>query len=236
MSSKPKVAVIGGVGTGLGLVLSRRLLDAGYHVGAIARSESGLNDVAAMLQSDHFHPVACDLGNAKEVDHAFLEIESRLGEVSTYIHNAARLLHQPFMQTGSTDFEQLWRVICLGAVNGTQRALPGMLSAGRGEVLYIGATASVKGGAEFTAFSSAKFALRGLAQSLARELGPQGIHVGHIIIDGIIWSERIAEKYGLHQRQCLDPDAVAASCLHLLQQPRSAWSHELDLRPDVEPF
>ena len=100
----------------------------------------------------------------------------------------------------------------------------------------IGATASVKASAGFSAFGSAKFALRGLAQSLARELGPRGIHVAHLIIDGVMWGERADERFQMQREQCLDPESVARTCLHLLEQERSAWTHELDVRPDVETF
>ena len=126
--------------------------------------------------------------------------------------------------------------MCLGAVYGSQRVLPGMLQAKRGALPLIGATASVKAGASFSAFGSAKFALRGLAQSLARELGPRGIHVAHLVIDGVMWCERADERFQIQREQCLDSESVARTCLHLLEQQRSAWTHELDIRPDVETF
>jgi NAD(P)-dependent dehydrogenase (short-subunit alcohol dehydrogenase family) len=126
--------------------------------------------------------------------------------------------------------------MCLGAVHGSQRVLPGMLRSGHGVLLFVGATASVKAGAGFSAFGAAKFALRGLAQSLARELGPRGIHVAHLVIDGVIWGERAAGAFGMTRAQCLEPDALAHTCLHLIEQDRCAWTHELDIRPDREPF
>jgi len=114
--------------------------------------------------------------------------------------------------------------------------LPGMLEAKHGSLLFIGATASIKAGANFSAFGCAKFALRGLAQSLARELGPEGIHVAHLVIDGVIWGERAENEFKIQRANCLEPESVACTCLHLIDQERSAWTHELDIRPDVETF
>ena len=110
-----------------------------------------------------------------------------------------------------------------------------MLENGGGEIIFIGATASMKGNAGFSAFASAKFALRGLAQSLAREFAPQGVHVAHLVIDGVMWGER-AKNWGMTMEQCIKPKAVAETVLHLVQQDNSAWTFELDLRPDVENF
>ena len=142
----------------------------------------------------------------------------------------------PFLETEPAVFEDLWQTTLMGAVHGAQRVLPGMLERGGGAILLIGATASVKAGASFSAFGTAKFALRGLSQSLARELGPRGIHVTHLIIDGVIWSERARVQYGMTSEQCLKPESVADTCLHLIEQDRSAWTQELDIRPGVEAF
>jgi NAD(P)-dependent dehydrogenase (short-subunit alcohol dehydrogenase family) len=188
------------------------------------------------LGPERFLPLACDLADAAQVDAAVTEAEVGSGPPGIYVHNAASLHMQPFLETEPGDFETLWRTACLGAVHGAQRVLPAMLAAREGALLFIGATASVKAGARFAAFASAKFALRGLAQSLARELGPQGIHVAHLVIDGVIWSERARDQFKMTQDRCLNPQAVAATCLHLLQQEPSAWTHELDIRPDRETF
>jgi NAD(P)-dependent dehydrogenase (short-subunit alcohol dehydrogenase family) len=228
--SNDKVAVVAGVGDGLGLALCERLLGAGYAVGGLSRSampRPGLGD--------EYLPLPCDLTEPAAVDNAVSAIEQAFGPATVYVHNAAYLLHKAFLQTSARDFRTLWEVACLGAVHGVQRVLPGMLAAGQGSVLFAGATASVKAGGGFAAFASAKFALRGLGQSLAREYGPQGIHVAHVVIDGVIWSSR-AEGYGYRQDQCLAPQAIAETFLNLIEQPRSAWTQELDLRPDAEPF
>ena len=229
-----RLQAVPGIGPGLGMALCRRLAHDGYRVAGLARSSEPASALAAELE--RFFPVACDLTDPGQVDQAVTEVEQRFGPVDVYVHNAARLHFQPFVETDSAEFESLWRTMCLSAVHGAQRVLPGMLERKNGVLLFIGATASVKVGANFAAFGSAKFALRGLAQSLARELGPKGIHVAHLVIDGVLWGERARDSFNMTQEQCLDPQAVAGTCLCLIEQDRSAWTQELDLRPDVENF
>ncbi len=236
MTDPTRTAIVAGIGPGLGGALCRELTGAGYRVVGLARSAGPGEALLKALGPERFLPLACDLADAAQVDAAISQAEDRFGPPGVYVHNAARLHMQPFLETDPGDFETLWRTTCLGAVHGAQRVLPAMLAAGEGALLFIGATASVKAGARFAAFASAKFALRGLAQSLARELGPQGIHAAHLVIDGVIWSDRARDQFQMTREECLDPGAVAASCLHLLQQQRSAWTHELDIRPDREGF
>ena len=228
--------IIGGLGPGLGLALSNLLIESGYRVAGLSRSERDHSSLSASLDSDRFMTVGCDLADVNQVSHAFKQIEDHFGPTSVYIHNAAGLHMQPFIETSPQTFQQLWQSMCLGAIHGAQQALRTMLERHSGTLLFIGATASIKAGANFSAFGSAKFALRGLAQSLARELGPQGIHVAHLLIDGVMWGERARNSFGMTQDQCIDPAAVAQTCLHLIEQDRSAWTHELDIRPDVETF
>ena len=234
--TKPDTAIVAGVGSGLGKTLCRQLTSAGYRVAGFARTTAASQDLSDGLSPDRFLAVRCDLTDAAQLDAAVSEVEARWGPPSVYVHNAAPFHTQAFAETEPQTFESLWRTMCLGAVHGSQRVLPGMLQAKGGTLLFIGATASVKAGAGFSAFGSAKFALRGLAQSLARELGPRGIHVAHLIIDGVMWGERADTRFQMRREQCLDPESVARTCLHLLEQPRSAWTHELDIRPDVETF
>ena len=236
MTDETKTAVVAGLGAGLGSALCHQLTAACYRVAGLARSDTVGAALLEELGRERFLPLCCDLTDAVQVDAAMAEVEARFGPVDTYIHNTARLHMQAFVETAPDEFESMWRTICLSAVLGAQRVLPAMLERGRGSLLLIGATASVKAGANFSAFAAGKFALRGLAQSLARELGPRGIHVAHLIIDGVMWSERARDRFGMTEAQCLDPDAVAGTCLHLLEQDRSAWTHELDIRPDVETF
>lgn len=236
MTNQKRTAIVAGLGAGLGGTLCRQLADAGYHVAGFARSDAGYQAIPDTLGADRFMPVSCDITDASQVDEAVSKVEDQFGPASVYIHNAAHLHMQPFLETAPDEFESLWRTVCLGAVHGVQRVLPAMLEAKSGTLLFIGATASIKAGANFSAFGAAKFALRGLSQSLARELGPQGIHVAHLIIDGVMWGERARDSFGMTEDQCLAPRAVAQTCLHLIEQDRSAWTHELDIRPDLEAF
>lgn len=236
MTTQPETAIVAGVGPGLGAALCRRLAADGYRVAGLARGTAARPDLSAELGPDRYRALSCDVTDAAQMDAAIAQIEARWGPASVYVHNAAPFHRGAFTDTDPATFESLWRVMCLGAVHGAQRVVPAMLEAKRGVLLFIGATASVKAGAHFSAFGSAKFALRGVAQSLARELGPQGIHVAHLVIDGVIWSDRARDAFGLQRGQCLDPDALASTCLHLIGQDRSAWTHELDIRPAAEAF
>lgn len=236
MKQISKTAIVAGVSAGgLGESLCKQLTDAGYRVAGIARSKKH-HALIETLGENRYLGISCDLTDADSVNQAITQIEEHFGPASVYIHNAARLHMQPFLETGVDEFESLWRTMCLGAVNGIQRVLPTMLERKQGSLVLIGATASVKAGANFSAFSSAKFALRGLAQSMARELGPEGIHVIHAVIDGVIWGERARDSFKMTETQCLTPDAIAQTCLQLIEQAPSAWTHELDIRPYVESF
>lgn len=229
--NKQKVAIVAGSGPGLGMSLCRQLIEDGYAVAGLTRSGSKNGG-----PDENFLPLACDLAQQESVDGAISEIENALGTASVYIHNASAFLMNDFLETSPDDFTALWQTTCLGAVHGIQRVLPNMLKNHSGSILVTGATASIKASAKFTAFGMTKFALRGLIQSLAREYGPQGIHFAHVIIDGVIWSERAKNQYAMQEQQCLNPDAIAKSYLHLINQDRSAWTQELDIRPDVEVF
>ena len=236
MSERKKTAIVAGVGAGLGNDACEKLVDAGYCVAGLSRSGSGSDELIEKLGSDNYLHVSCDITDAARVDSAVSEVESHFGAASVYIHNAAYLHIRAFDETKPVEFESLWRTMCLGAVHGSQRVLPSMLTDKSGVLLFIGATASVKAGANFSAFSSAKFALRGLTQSMARELGPSGIHVAHLVIDGVMWGKRAKESFAMSEDQCLNPASVAETCLQLIEQDESAWTYELDIRPSVETF
>lgn len=236
MSNSERIAVVAGIGDGLGYHLCTRLAADGYRVAGLARRPEAGKHLRDDIGSERFIPLACDVTDRDQIDAAITAVENAFGQPQVYIHNAASLHHQPFLDTDPDVFETQWRTGCLGAVHGAQRVLPGMLKQQQASLLFIGATASVKAGGGFAAFSAAKFALRGLAQSLAREFGPQGVHVGHLVIDGVIWGKRARDEFRMREAQCLDPAAIAQTCSMLIDQPRSAWTHELDIRPDVETF
>ncbi len=238
MAEQKEVAVVAGVGPGLGAALCRTLARAGYAVVGLARSTEFMHGLARELEETgaSFAVVQCDIANPSSVDSAFARIDREVGAVSVYVHNASRLLMRPFLEMTAAEFEGTWRVTSLGAFLCAQKVVPGMLERRRGTLVFTGATAALRGGARFGAFASAKFAVRGLAQSLAREFGPHGIHVAHVVIDGIIWSDRARAHSGADESNCLKPDAIAETYLQLIRQERSAWTHELDLRPDLEKF
>jgi len=230
MNSK-RVAVIAGVGETLGLALCQKFLSEGFLVAGLSRSAKGLPELG-----DNYLPVSCDITDVNSVNEAITKIETTLGSVSTYIHNAAYLLNRDFLETKETDFSEIWKVCCLGAFNGTQRVLPSMLERKEGTILVSGATASIKAGAKFSAFASAKFALRGLTQSLAREYSPAGIHIAHIVLDGAIWGKQAELQFAKKESECLSPLAIAETYYYLDQQQCSGWTHEVDLRTNNEIF
>lgn len=231
------VALVAGVGPGLGASLCRALSASGYEVGALARTIEASEALCRQIEQEggRATAVSCDVCEQREVDAAAAEVASALGPVSVLVYNAGVLVRGGFETLDPEAFERAWRVSCLGAVHCAQAVLPGMLERGSGAILVTGATASVRGSANFSAFAASKFALRGLTQSLARELGPKGIHVAHVVVDGVIWSER-ARGWGMSEEQCMAPDAIAVEYVHLLEQDRSTWSHEIDLRPFGEKF
>lgn len=237
-TSTKSVAVIAGVGPGLSASLCRRLTAADYVVAGLARSAEFGSKLADEVRGGggRMSFYSCDLTDPESVDKTHSRIESELGTPETLIYTAGTFIMQSMLDTRPKDVRKLWEINCYGAFLCARRMLPGMLQLRRGNMIFTGATASVKPGANFAGFGSSKFALRGFAQAIARELGPQGIHVAHVLIDGIINTQRTRETFEVSEANCLHPDAIAESYLHLIRQDRSAWTFELDLRPDVEPF
>ena len=237
MKKQQPVAAVAGVGPGLGAAVCRKLAAAGYAVAGLARSTEFGDKLSAEVcaAGGTMTFVASDLTEAAAVESGFKAVETRLGVPSVLVYNAGNFLMAPLAETTPEEFQKLWALNCLGAFLCARRVVPGMLKIG-GTIIFTGATAAVKAAANFAAFGSSKFALRGLAQSMARELGPQGVHVAHVVIDGIIWTPRTGELHGLSESQCLKPEAIADTYLHLIHQDRSTWTHELDVRPDGESF
>lgn len=217
--NKP-LMVLAGIGEGLGSALAARFVAGSYRVVGLSRS-------ARELALPGYVAMACDLTKEAEVKAIFERIEQEQGQPAVVIHMVGDLLISPFLDLSGDAFEGVWRSMALSAMLVSQQAITRMLPAGHGALLFAGATASLRGGTRFAAFASAKFALRGLAQSLAREFQPQGIHVAHLILDGLI---------GEAGDQELNPVDLAESFWMLAHQPRSTWTHELDVRPQQERF
>lgn len=233
----PDVAVIAGVGPGLGTSLARKFVKEGCRIALLARSSEFLERLSAELRREGAETLAIpmDVSEAEQVTAAFSHIRERLGSVDLLVNNASASgpFGQPFVEVTPESFARGWQVGVLGSFLCSQAVVPEMLKKNAGCLLFTGATSSVRGGA--LTFSSAKFALRGLAQALARELWPQGIHVAHIVVDGVI---RDLEVGGEEQaaEPLMNPAAIAEAYWSLAKQDRSAWSLELDLRPHREKF
>jgi NAD(P)-dependent dehydrogenase (short-subunit alcohol dehydrogenase family) len=177
----------------------------------------------------------CDASKPADVAKLFVELDAGFGAPEIVIYNASFRTRGPFIELDPAEVEKALAVTACGAFLVAQQAARRMLPKGHGAILFTGASAGMKGFAQSAPFAMGKFALRGLAQSMARELSPQGIHVAHMVIDGGIKSARRPEPAD-KPASLLDPDAIAASYLHVIHQPRSAWSAEVELRPWVEKF
>ncbi|WNG48635.1 SDR family NAD(P)-dependent oxidoreductase [Archangium minus] len=224
-----KVAAVVGAGPGLGAALARRFAREGYAVGLFARSESSLLPVQQALTKTGARAgiYPADATDAASLASAFTRLRQELGEPQVCIYNAGAFAMAGLLELTPEQFESSWRIGCMGAFHTAREVVPAMLARGRGTLLFTGATASLRGGARFAAFAVGKFGLRALAQSLAREMGPRGIHVAHVIIDGTI---------GHEASTMLSPDAIAETYWQLHRQEPSAWTQELDLRPATEKF
>jgi NAD(P)-dependent dehydrogenase (short-subunit alcohol dehydrogenase family) len=229
---KFNTALIVGAGSGLSAALARVLTDEGIKVALAARSTEDLADLAKEIGGQAF---ACDASKPAEVDRLFAELEPSFGSPEIVIYNASYRTRGPLIDLDPTEVERTLAVCAYGGFLVGQQAARRMLPKRHGAILFTGASASVKGYAESAPFAMGKFALRGLAQSMARELHPHGIHVAHVVIDGGIKSARRPEPAG-KTASLLNPNSIAASYLHLIHQPHSAWSWEIELRPWVEKF
>lgn len=227
-----RTALIVGAGPGLSASLTRRLTSAGLSVGLAARN---IDKLAALAEETGAHRYAADGSDPAGVERLFAEVDASIGEPDLVIYNAAARVRG---RIADLDPEQVRRALQISAFGGllvVQQAARRMIPKQGGAILITGATASVKGFPLSAAFAMGKFALRGLAQSLARELMPKGIHVAHFVIDGGIRAEHRPDPDD-RPDSTLDPDAIAETYWHVLTQHRSAWSWEVEVRPWVEKF
>jgi NAD(P)-dependent dehydrogenase (short-subunit alcohol dehydrogenase family) len=228
------VALIAGAGPGLGRALARRFVQGGMRVALLARDTARLSTVAASIGPDA-RALPCDLTDPDAVGAAFAQVDRELGVPQCVIFNAGTYRPGAVLDVRPQDFLECWKVGCYAGFLVGQQAARRMVGRGSGSILFTGATASLRGSAGFVNLASPKFALRALAQSMARELGPRGVHVAHVIIDGQISAPDRQQAPAAPDAQ-LDPSAIAESYWQLHVQPRSAWTLELDLRPWVERF
>ncbi|TLY99234.1 MAG: SDR family NAD(P)-dependent oxidoreductase [Gammaproteobacteria bacterium] len=227
-----QVALIAGAGPGLSACLARLFSREGMRVAAAARDTGKL---AALAAESGVQTFACDLVDPDQVARLFEEVEGRIGAPDVVVYNASARLRGPLIELDPAEVQSALGVSAFGGFLVAQQAVRRMLRKGSGAILFTGASASVKGYAQSAPFAMGKFALRGLAQSMAREFAPQGIHVAHFVIDGAIRNPGRIEPADKPDSM-LDPDAIAQSYLQVLRQPRSAWTWEIELRPWVERF
>jgi NAD(P)-dependent dehydrogenase (short-subunit alcohol dehydrogenase family) len=224
------VAVVVGVGPGLGSAVARRFAAAGFKV-AVARRRP--EELAGLVEEIGASAYACDATEQDSVEAMFAAIDKELGGPQAVVYNAGAYKPGGILDIEAADFERCWRIGCLGGFHVGQAAAKRMVEAGAGTIIFTGATASLRGSAKFANLAVPKFGLRALAQSMARDLGPRGVHVAHSIIDGQIAGERAGDR---GEDTVLAPEAIAEAYYQLHAQPRSAWTQELDLRPCMETF
>ena len=227
-----KSALIVGAGHGFSASLARLLRKEGLAVSVAARNAAKLAPLCAETGARAF---TCDAQDAAQVQRLFAEVDHAQGEPDVVVYNASARTRGPFVELVAADVQRAMQVCAFGAFLVAQQAAARMLPKAHGAILFTGASASVKGYAQSAPFAMGKFALRGLAQSLARELSPQGIHVAHFVIDGGIRGPAHSDDPA-RPDALLEPDAIALTYLNILRQPRSAWTWEVELRPWVERF
>lgn len=244
MAEKRGSVLVVGVGAsqGLGAAIARRFLSGGYPVAIAGRSSAKVEATAAEL-SKIGPPLEFIIGDASKAEDAsgFVERAERLAPLAVAVQNAGGNMPSPFLKLSEASFEQHWREHALGGFQLGQASIPVLLRNGGGSLFFTGASGSLRGKANFAPFAAAKAAQRALAQSIAREFGPQGIHVAHVVIDGGIAGERLLSRIPQLREQrgqdgLLDIDAIAEAYWVLHHQHRSAWTLELDLRPWSEQF
>ena len=242
MPSAP-VALIIGAGDSTGGAIARRFARGGHAVCVTRRSLDKLEPLVEQIRAEGGRVMGYASDARKEDDVIALieEIESTVGEIDVLVFNIGANVPCSILDETARKYFKVWEMACFAAFLNAREVARRMVPRGRGTMIFTGATASLRGSANFAAFSGAKHALRALAQSLARELGRRGIHVAHVVVDGSIDTafirEQFPERYALKDQDgILNPEHIAENYWMLYQQPRDAWTHELDLRPWIEHF
>ena len=243
MNGEAGVCVVIGAGDATGGAIARRFAKAGMVACPVRRNAEKLQPLAAAIAQDGgvCRPFGCDARDEEQMLVLFETIENDVGPVEVAVFNVGANVPSPIREETVRKYRKIWEMACLGGFLTGREAARRMVPRGRGTIIFTGATASLRGSANFAAFAGAKHALRALAQSMARELGPQGIHVAHVVIDGAIDTEFIRENFPERYAErendgIVSPDAIAEAYWQIHVQHRSAWTHELDLRPWSEKF
>lgn len=242
---KGEVVLVIGAGDATGGAIARRFAREGYRavVTRRARHLDRLEGLARRIRDEGgvAHAFGVDAREEDEMAPFVERVEREIGPIAVAVYNIGANVRFPIVETTARVFRKVWEMACFGGFLLGREAARHMIPRGRGTILFTGATASVRGGPGYSAFAAGKHGLRAVAQSMARELGPKNIHVAHVVIDGAIDTAFIAdmfpERYALKDRDgILDPEAIAENYWRLHTQPRNAWTHELDLRPWIEPW
>lgn len=234
-----KTAAILGGGSGLGASVARRFSREGYSIALMARREESMAGVESEIREGGGRAISIptDATDPASVGSAFDKIKSELGDPEVFVYNAGAFEVGGILDLSPEKFDECFRANCAGAFYAARQVLPAMVEKGSGTVLLTGATAALRGSARFAALAVGKFGLRALSQSMAREFGPKGIHVAHVVIDGQIDTERLREISPEREpHTMLSPDAIADEYWKLHTQSPTTWTLELDLRPSVESF
>ncbi len=241
--TEKRAAIIIGAGDATGGAIARRFARGGYATICTRRTADPLKPLIAEIQAEggEGYGFSSDARDEDQVIDLFERIETEIAPIEVFVFNIGANVNFPITDTTSRVYRKVWEMAAFAGFLTAREAARRMGPREKGTILFTGATASLRGGRGFAAFSGAKFALRALAQSMARELAPKGIHVAHAVIDGAIdtqWiKENFPERYALKEQDgILNPEAIAEAYWMLHRQPKSAWTHEIDLRPWMEPF
>ncbi|MDM4769670.1 SDR family oxidoreductase [Solimonas sp. SE-A11] len=242
MTDSPRVALVIGAGDGNGAAIARRFAREGYVACVVRRSADKLQPLVAQIVASGGRAQAfgTDARKEEEVTALFEQIERDIGPVEVLVFNVGANVPSSILDETARKYFKIWEMACFAGFLNGREAAQRMVRRGRGTILFTGATASMRGAAGFAAFSGAKHALRALAQSMARELGPKGVHVGHVVIDGMVDTDFIRDNFPkayaerMPKQGILKPEHIAESYWQLHAQPRDAWTFELDLRPYME--
>lgn len=233
MATKRGVAVVAGAGPGNGQALASRFSEGGYDVALLARDESRVRSDAANLRFARGY--GCDLTDPASVDEVFKSIARDMGDVEALLFNAGSGVFKPLDDLSPDDFEQSWRINALGSFLTARAVYPAMVERGRGSIVFTSATAALRGGKMTAAFAPAKAAQRSYAQALAKTVGPKGVHVGLLVLDGVVDLETTRKSMpDKPDSFFIDPAGVAEAAWQMVHQNRQAWTFEADLRPFAE--
>ncbi|MFA0813653.1 SDR family NAD(P)-dependent oxidoreductase [Microbulbifer epialgicus] len=229
--AKPTCVVVG-VGPGNGAAFARKFNRQGCQVALLARNQNYLNELQAELNDAKSY--VCDVTNSAQIADVFSRIQGEMGPIETLVYNAGSGHSCTIENLDIYEYESDWKINCQGCALFSQLVATEMIQRGEGNIIIVGATASLRGGANFASFASAKAAQHSLAQSMARHLWPKGIHVAYLIIDGPVGKSRALDGSARDNQAFLQPSDIADTAFFLTTQARSAWTFEVDLRPHVE--